>query len=302
MATKLFSYAKKMSLCALLLSSVNNFKLESHNSETKSHELISYYINANDNINSTKTNANSIDFNDKIEINSATNLIINKHGDPITLNGIESVLKNKVEYNKYTNDFCNSYLNSKSELLIISGHHFTGTVTFHDNKRNYFTLMNLPENPNPKILIMRGCHTVMNPEFLYEESNNNKYLSWTAEEYINYIVKFAPNIELIIGYESKAPWTKDNAIIRVIKDVTIAEKKGLKAYGNHVIGLNKKMFKYPMHEKDAKGNWTYNTNYHKTNTEGIGIAYYINELDSISGKKVWKYYSSDNLNGVNVKQ
>jgi len=177
---------------------------------------------------------------------------------------------------------------------MISGHHFTGTTIFFNNQKNFFLLRNLHPNPSARILVMRGCHTVMNPLFLAEEAEKNKYLSCTAEEFISTIEKFAPNIKLMIGYETKSPFVRDDALVNIIQNISIAEDYGLKSYGEYAVAMTKKMFEYTGHEKNKHGDWTYNTNYHKHNNEGTRLAYYIKE------NNVWKYYSSDNPNGVDV--
>jgi len=294
MTRKIFTNIGKLSLCALLLAHPLNSTSDHYPSESLNRDRIIYYnslIRENNSL--IRENINP---DECIKINSVTNLIANPQGDEITFRGIEDALRNKVSYITATSNLPDAYSKSESELLMISGHHFTGTVVFFDNRKNYFVLRKLPPNPAAKILVMRGCHTVMNPLFLEKHAEENKYLSYTAKEYIDIITGFAPNVRLMIGYETKSPFVGDHALISIVQNLSIAEKQGLKSYGEYAVSMNKKMFEYTGHEKDASGDWKYNTNYHKRIDEGSRIAYYIKENDG------WRYYSMDNPQGVSANK
>ncbi len=293
MTHNVLNYIKKASLCALLLTDFNAIKPKQATNEIT---LLSQVSIPNSIITRYPENHNTA--NARIKINSITNLIVNKSGDTITFNGIARALHNKVEYNEIKYNLFEEYAKSESELLIISGHHYTGKIYFFDNRKKVFMLDKLPENEHTKILIMRGCHTVMNPIFLYEEAKEHYLLSCTAEEFIKVVTKFAPDIELIIGYETKSPRTKDDALIKIIQNFDITEKKGIQNYGEYVLDVTKKMFKEPGTEKyieEDKTYWTYNTHYHPTLNEGVRLAYYMKENNQ------WKYYSLDNREGIYAK-
>lgn len=244
---------------------------------------------------------------EKIKINSITQLSANRYGDKDTWDGIENMLNNKVDYKNIMDDLISEYENSNSEIIIISGHHFTGHTYFFDSKRKEFLFLNkMKRNDNTKILLIRACHSVMNPEFLKEKSEEHKYLCNTAEDFIKAVENFAPNIRLIIGYETRAPLIKDNPIIAMARDYWLVEKKGYKAYGNHALDLSKKMFEFKGKEKNRDGEWNYlyhfgtnisesrNERKFKANREGTRLAYYLKE------KTVWNYYSLDHPNGIKV--
>jgi hypothetical protein len=300
MTAYFFNVARKLTLCALLFAEPVSlgFNSQSVKPEQKFGELT--------------TLAASSNLDKKVDITSVTNLIANVHGDPVTLNGIKNALKGKVPYhavysnlNDAASNLPEAYAKSTSELLIICGHHFTGTFTFFDHGReSFFDIRRLgpfiagqPSNPYTKILITRACHTVQNPEYLMKESQKYPQYFYTAEDFIKAVTTFAPNVELIIGNETRAPFTNDRSIQYVLENYSIAETQGLKAYGEYARTLCPKLFKDTGHEKDSLGNFTY-SNYYDLKWDGERFAYYIKEADC--WRIHWTYYSIDHPEGMDV--
>ncbi|MFA6072776.1 MAG: hypothetical protein WC758_01550 [Candidatus Woesearchaeota archaeon] len=232
--------------------------------------------------------------NDKLDITSTIYLSINKFEDPHTRKGIEDALKKNFQYANHRENLLEAYAKSNAEALILGGHHFAGTLYLFDNKKKSVTFEQMPKNENIQFILFRGCHSVMNPEFLKEESQKHKYLMHTAEEYIQAITNFAPNVRLIMGYETKSRFEKDDPLIKLAQNLNIIEQEGYKSYGLYALDVTKKMYKEPGNEKDEKGNWAYCTHFHKKPQEGARLAFYLKEEDG------WKFYSLNHREGIAI--